>query len=112
MLSYGLWRDRFGAASDVIGTRIKIDGVPREVIGVMPAGFSYPSGRDAWTPIAYDADFVTGQRGAWMYDVVARLKPGVTPEQSAAEVDAIGKNLARQYPDANAGLGITTQRLH
>ena len=112
VLSYGLWRDRFGAAPGVIGKRIKIDGVPREVVGVMPAGFSYPSGRDAWTPIVYDGNFVTSQRGAWMYDVVARLKPGVTPEQSAAEVDAIGKNLARQYPDDNAGLGITTQSLH
>jgi hypothetical protein len=45
VLSYGLWRQRFGASPDVIGRRIAIDGVPREVIGVMPAGFSYPDAR-------------------------------------------------------------------
>jgi putative ABC transport system permease protein len=112
VLSYGLWRQRFGAAKDVIGKRVTIDGVPREVVGVMPAGFSYPPGRDAWLPIEYGENFVTKQRGAWQYDVVARLKPGVTPEQSAAEVDAIGRNLARRYPDANANLGITTLPLH
>jgi putative ABC transport system permease protein len=108
VLSYGLWRERFGGAPDVIGRRITIDGVPREVIGVMPAGFSFPEARDAWTPLVYDYDFVSKQRGAWQYDVVARLKPGVTPEQSAAEVGAIGKNLARQYPDSNDGVDITT----
>ena len=112
VLSYGLWRDRFGAARDVIGRRIKIDGVPREVIGVMPAAFSYPEGRQAWTPLSYDETFVTTQRGAWQYDAIARLKPGVTPAQSAAETGAIGKNLARQYPDANAEVGITTLPLH
>ena len=112
VLSYGLWRDRFGAARDVIGRRIKIDGVPRDVIGVMPAGFSYPEGRQAWTPLSYDETFVTTQRGAWQYDAIARLKPGATPAQSAAETGAIGKNLARQYPDANAGVDITTLPLH
>jgi len=112
ILSHGLWRERFGGAREVIGKRIKIDGVPHEVIGVMPAGFSYPNARDAWTPLEYDEDFVAKQRGAWQYDVIARLKADITPEQSAAELGAIGTNLARQYPDANEGVGITTVPLH
>jgi len=112
VLSHGLWRQRFGAASDVIGKRIAIDGIPREIIGVMPAGFSFPADRDAWMPLEYDENFVTRQRGAWQYDVIARLKPGVTPQQSAADVGAIGRNLARQYPDANGQLDITTMPLH
>ena len=60
----------------------------------------------------YDENFVSKQRGAWYLDVVARLKPGVTPEQSAAEVETLGRNLARQYPDANEGVGMTTFPLH
>jgi putative ABC transport system permease protein len=111
ILSHGLWQQRFGSDPSVIGRRITLDGVSKEVVGVMPAGFSYPSGRDAWLPVDYDEGFVTKQRGAWYLSVVARLKPGVTPQQSAAEVEAIGRTLARQYPDANAEIGMTTYPL-
>jgi putative ABC transport system permease protein len=111
ILSHGLWQQRFGSDPSVIGRRITLDGVSKEVVGVMPARFSYPSGRDAWLPVDYDEGFVTKQRGAWYLSVVARLKPGVTPQQSAAEVEAIGRNLARQYPDANAEIGMTTYPL-
>jgi putative ABC transport system permease protein len=108
ILSHGLWQQRFGGAPDAVGRRITIDGVPREVVGVMPAGFSYPAGRQAWMPIEYDENFASKQRGAWQFNSVARLKPGVTPAQSAAEAAAIGRTLARQFPDANANLDITT----
>ncbi|HTM25068.1 MAG TPA: ABC transporter permease [Vicinamibacterales bacterium] len=108
ILSHALWQQRFGGAPDVIGRRIAIDGMSKEVVGVMPAGFSYPAGREAWMPIEYDENFVTKQRGAWQFSAVARLKPGVTPAQSAAEAAAIGRTLARQFPDANANLDITT----
>src|SRR3954452_7862076 len=86
---------------------ITLDGVSKEVVGVVPAGFDFPEGRQLWTPIAYDEDFVTKQRGAWFLQTVARLKPGVTPSQAAAEVETIGRNLARQYPDADAEIGMT-----
>ena len=111
ILSHGLWQQRFGSDPSVIGKRITLDGVSKEIVGVMPAGFSYPSGRDAWLPVDYDEGFVTKQRGAWYLSVVARLKPGVTPQQSAAEVETIGRNLARQYPDANGEIGMTTYPL-
>src|SRR6476646_7114750 len=54
ILSHALWQQRFGSDPSVIGKRITLDGVPKEIVGVMPAGFSYPSGRDAWLPIDYD----------------------------------------------------------
>ncbi len=111
ILSHALWSQRFGGDPSVIGRRITLDGEPKEVIGVMPEGFSYPEGRDAWLPIEYDQNLVSKQRGAWYLSVVARLKPGVTPEQSAAEVETIGRNLARQYPDSNDGVGMTTYPL-
>ena len=111
ILSHALWQQRFGGDAGVIGKRIMLDGEPKEVIGVMPAGFSYPAGRQAWLPIEYDESFVRSQRGAWYLSVVARLKPGVTPEQSAAEVETLGRRLAQQYPDANAEIGMTTYPL-
>jgi putative ABC transport system permease protein len=111
ILSHALWQQRFGGDAGVIGKRITLDGEPKEVVGVMPAGFSYPSGREAWLPIDYDEGFVTKQRGAWYLDVVARLRPNVTPQQSAAEVETLGRQLARAYPDANAEIGMTTYPL-
>jgi putative ABC transport system permease protein len=112
VLSYGLWQQRFGGASDVVGRRISIDGVQKEVIGVMPKSFTYPAGRVAWLPLEYDENFVTKQRGAWQFAAIARLKAGVSEQQAAAEVGAIGRNLARQYPDANDKLEITVLSLH
>lgn len=111
ILSHALWQQRFGGDASVLGRRIMLDGEPKEVIGVMPAGFSYPAGREAWMPLEYDENFVTKQRGAWYLSVIARLKPAVTPQQSAAEVETIGRNLARQYPDADAEIGMTTYPL-
>jgi putative ABC transport system permease protein len=111
ILSHALWQQRFGGDPNVVGRRIMLDGEPKEVIGVMPAGFSYPSERQAWLPLEYDENFVTKQRGAWYLSVVARLKPGVDAQQSAAEIETIGRNLARQYPDANAEIGMTSYPL-
>ena len=112
VLSDALWRARFGADPGVLGRRIELNGVAREIIGVMPPGFSYPSAREAWLPIRYDQNFVSKQRANWYLRVVGRLKPGITPQQSAAEVETLGRNLARQYPDANEGVGMTTFPLH
>jgi putative ABC transport system permease protein len=111
ILSHGLWQQRFGSDRSVIGRRIMLDGTPKEIVGVMPRGFSYPADREAWLPIEYDENFVTRQRASWFLQVVARLKPGVTAQQSAAEVETLGRNLARQYPDANAEIGMTTYPL-
>src|SRR5215204_5131134 len=99
ILSHAVWEQRFGRDTSVVGRRIMLDGVACEVIGVMPRGFSYPEQRQAWLPVEYDEGFVTKQRGAWYLSVVARLKPGVTAGQAAAEVETIGRTLARQYPD-------------
>ena len=111
ILSYGVWRQRFGGDPRVIGKKITLDGVPREVVGVMPPGFAYPADRQAWLPIDYDEAFVTKQRGAWYLSVVARVRPGVTPQQAAAEIETLGRNLAKQYPDANAEIGMTAYPL-
>ena len=53
-----------------------IDGVSREVIGVMPAGFQYPLRSELWVPLRFSARDLETQRGAHYIDVVGRLKPG------------------------------------
>ncbi|HYT73625.1 MAG TPA: ABC transporter permease [Vicinamibacterales bacterium] len=111
ILSYGLWQQSFGGDPGVVGRRITLDAVPHDVIGVMPRGFAYPAGRQAWVPLEYNGGFVSKQRGAWYLDVIGRLNPGVTPQQAAAEIETLGRGLARQYPDANGEIGMTTYPL-
>jgi predicted permease len=106
MLSDGLWRQRFGGARDAIGARIVLDGIPKEIVGVMPPGFTYPEGRELWTPLEYTEAFTTAQRSAWNLSVVGRAKPGVPLGRVAAEVQTVGRRLATQYPDHNDGVGL------
>jgi putative ABC transport system permease protein len=112
VLAYGLWQQRFGSSREVIGKKIMLNGVPTEIVGVMPKGFSYPEGRILWMPIEYSEVFTKSQRGAWHLDAIARVKPGISIEQVTAEVETIGKGLARQYAAANEGLGFTAMSLH
>jgi putative ABC transport system permease protein len=111
VLAYGLWQQRFGGRTDIVGSSISIDGTPRAVIGVMPRGFSYPREQSLWIPLEY-TDRTRSARGAWYLRAIARLKPGVSAEQSAGEIAALGTALEKQYPRANTDVGFTTYPLH
>jgi putative ABC transport system permease protein len=112
LLSHGLWVRRFGGESGVVGRSINIDGTPFTVVGVMPAGFSYPETRDLWVPLEYDERFRVSNRGAWYLQVVGRLKPGVSAEAASADVAAIAVELARQFPKSNTDLSMAVAPLH
>ena len=113
ILSYPTWRDRFGADRDVVGKAISLDDDRYTVVGVLPADFRFGTAAadfqarsqpDVWVPLALDPQRL--QRNAHMFRVIARLAPGVTPAQAQAELDLIGTNLARAYPDQNRDRGI------
>jgi putative ABC transport system permease protein len=101
VLSYGLWQRRFGGESRVLDLIVTLNDRSYTVIGVMPAGFDFPSRVELWVP----AGQLSGgwqQRGnhPGLYGV-ARLKPGVTIEQARADTEAIALGLEKQYPDTN-----------
>src|SRR5262249_57218114 len=90
VLSYGLWQERFAGQDDAIGKTMQIAGKPYTIVGVMPRTFVFPT-RDtrAWTPWAIAG--VIGDQGSRrlsIFGAIARLKPGVTPAQAAAEATA------------------------
>jgi len=111
VLGHALWQQRFGSRGDIMGTSVIVDGTPRTIIGVMPRGFSYPAEQEVWLPFEYDANFTEGARGAWYIRAIARLKPGVTAEQSATEIATLGTALEREYPRQNTDVGFTTYPL-
>ena len=102
-----LWRERFGGSPAVIGQSVLLNREPFLIVGVAPKGFAYPEGAELWTPLEYDLRFRTKSRGAWYLGVIARLKPGVPMSRARDEMAMIGGRLARDYPDANEGVGGT-----
>jgi putative ABC transport system permease protein len=111
VLAHALWQQRFGGRKSAVGSIALIDGVPRTIVGVMPSGISYPPEQQLWIPIEYD-DRVKKARGSWYLRAIARLKPGVTPEQAASEIATLGKALEAGHPRENTDVGFTTYPLH
>jgi len=111
ILGYGLWQRRFGGDSKIIGQTLTLSGRPFTVIGVMPAGFQFPSRAEIWGPLAPNQGLKAARSSFWL-PVVGRLKPGVTKQQAQADMDVIAQRLEQQYPQANAGYGINVVPLH
>jgi putative ABC transport system permease protein len=108
VLSHGLWQRRFGAAPDILGRTLEIDGVSSQVIGVMPESFLPGRENRIWEPHTLFPDWEAqkAQRGTGSWQVVGRLKAGVSLEQAQTEMSAIAQRLEQAYPDANKGLGV------
>jgi len=102
VLSWGLWRRRFGGDSGVLGTVVSINGIPRTIIGVMPDGVRYPAPAEMWAPFAPPAEAWTRRQSHYLL-VTGRLAPGRTLEQARAELATLTAALAAQYPETNRG---------
>jgi len=99
VLSYGLWKSRFGGSSDIVGRTIQIDSQPYLVVGVIGKGFVTEEPADLWLPFQFD---LASQDMAHYFRVAARLKPGVTLQQATAQLKLAADQYRRAYP---GGLG-------
>ncbi|HEX4441816.1 MAG TPA: ABC transporter permease [Thermoanaerobaculia bacterium] len=107
VLSHALWAERFGADPSVIGRGVRLDDEPYTIVGVMPAGFSFPSRRaEAWAPMRFTEDDFQ-ERTNFSLHVYARLRRGVSLEAARAEMSGIAGRLERAYPKDNAKTGVT-----
>jgi putative ABC transport system permease protein len=97
ILSYGLWQEWFGGREEAIGGVVQVGGKPLTVVGVMPPDFMFPDRETrAWTPWAVPSVIGNqGDRRVAIFSALARLRPGATPAQAAAE----GTARARSAPD-------------
>jgi putative ABC transport system permease protein len=108
IISYNLWRRRFGGDPSLVGKKILLNNEGRLVVGVMPAGFKFPivANADIWRPIQ-PALNPRCQRGCITVQVFARLKPGATEAQARAELNAVAARVEQQYPNNNSKVGVT-----
>jgi putative ABC transport system permease protein len=103
VIAHQEWERRFERDPRIVGSTLTLDGVPHTVVGVMPRNFGFPDNQTFWTPLRPEAQ---GERGSRYMSVVGRLRPGATLQQARAELDAVSRELARRYPETNAGTGV------
>ncbi len=113
VISYALWVNRYQNDPHVLGTSIVLDRKIYSIIGVMPRSFAFPpeDGRldqsQLWIPMSLTADELSDQHaGFWGYQMVARLKDGVTLAQAAQDADRVSKQVMRNLPTAQSAVPI------
>ncbi len=99
VLSDSLWQRKFGRDAGIIGRVIELDGMPREVIGVMPASFRFPStATDLWLPLRNDPRSVVGYWAGDFMPVVARLLPGASIDAARADIRLFQTQVLKKFP--------------
>jgi len=110
VLAYALWQNRYAGDRGIIGRTIRINGVPTTVVGVMRDGFGFPENEELWTPLVLDAARTTPDTAAApAFNVIGRLRDGMTREQAGAEIAAIGRRLAMADPKAHEGRALAVR---
>jgi predicted permease len=98
VLTYSFWQHRFGGASSAIGSSITVGGVPREVVGVLPPTFHFLDQKDPSLLLPMQWDRVTTTLGNFSGNAIARLKPGVSVQQAAADLERLLPVVTRTFP--------------
>jgi putative ABC transport system permease protein len=109
LISDGLWKRRFGGSRNAIGQSITLDGVQREIIGVVPSNVQLARKAQVYVPLEdfrADKDYLD-RRNHPGFSALGRLKPNVTLAQATADLNTIAAELERRYPDSNTGRRVT-----
>jgi len=111
VISYQMWHSRMHDDPRVIGQSILLDRKPYQVIGVMPRGFEFPlvpgqlNRSELWVPLSLtQSDLV--QTGSWHYNMIGRLKPGVSTEQAQQDAERVAQQTSRTFPPAMTSLRV------
>src|SRR5262245_5082798 len=114
VLSYGFWQRRFGGDGAALGRTLRLDDRSFTIIGVMPSSFQLPDkNAQLWLPLSGDHRWAKFQeiRLADAFGALARLRAGVSIEEARAEMNAVARRLAQQYPATDAHLGVRVMPL-
>jgi len=99
MISDAVWKNQFGGDPTVVGRVIALNGINREIVGVMPPGFSFPSAKvDAWVPLRLDSSNFLEYWGTEFVPLVCRLRPGATLQKAQAEIRALVTQFRATFP--------------
>ncbi|HKV11856.1 MAG TPA: ABC transporter permease [Thermoanaerobaculia bacterium] len=124
VISHGLWQRRFGASPDVIGSTITVNGTSLSVIGIAPEGFwgtDLGARAEIWIPLGMYSGVAKGvfvpftgqqdRKQRWL-KTVGRLTAGMTVDRAQSTLNVMAGNLAKAYPESNAGSGVRVMPLN
>jgi putative ABC transport system permease protein len=99
VLSHSLWVNQFHRDATIVGRSILLDGIPREVVAVMPASFQFPSARtQIWVPLSLDPRNTASYWGGDYMPIVGRLRPGATTASALADVKVFQSRIGTRFP--------------
>src|SRR5262249_15535092 len=114
ILSYALWKNRFGGDATMVGQEVRLGRVPYTIVGVMPSRlelrlFDNRCRRQpeplVWLPKQGFLDVELNGRRTGFWNVLGRLRPGIMRKEAQAEFDALAAQLANEYPETNRNVG-------
>ena len=115
VLSHAAWKSRFNGNPQVVGTKVQLDRKAYVVIGVMPRNFEFPlvpgqlNHTELWVPMSFTAQELLPQAGAnWSYQMVGRLKAGISATQAQSDAQRVAAEIMRGYPAMMASLRISS----
>ena len=100
IIGYTMWRDRYASDRGILGKRIRVNGQPYTVVGVMPDKFEFPNNDRIWLPLQTDPLAKPRGEGDFL-SVIGKLKPGVSLDQANVDLATISRRLADEYPATN-----------
>ncbi len=110
LISHMLWTTRYESDPQIIGRSVDINGTAHTIIGVMPPKFAFPETQRLW--IALQPRLFNDPRDRRYVFTLGRLRPGVSPEQAASDLNTIAARLEQEYPATNEGWRARTRTLH
>jgi len=110
VLSYNMWKRDLGGRNDVLGSSIDLEGAEYRIIGVVDANYDWPILADLWVPLVM-SDAEKQERKIRSLVVVGRVRADRSLAQAQSDMDIVAAEVARRYPEADTGMGISLIRL-
>jgi putative ABC transport system permease protein len=114
VLSYTTWKSRFDSNPNVLGSKILLDRRPYILVGVMPPNFEFPlipghlNHSELWVPMSFIHDEISGPgETSWSFQMVGRLKAGISPQQAQADAERVAQEIMSNYPPFMSSLRIS-----
>jgi putative ABC transport system permease protein len=109
VVAHSLWRSRFGGDSSVLGREVRINGLPRTIVGVLPPDSEWPAGGEVWAPmkISDPNEPNLRRRDNFIFRAVARLAPGSSIEGTRSRLATIARRVAEEEPVIRQNISVT-----
>ncbi len=105
VLSDGFWRTRYGSDPEVLGRTLRLGGQPYRIVGIASPGLTFPGRAQVWVPLELGVDRAA-DRASHSYDVLGRLRPGVSRDQAHDDLARVAAELAREFLGTNRGRSV------